>query len=79
MTNTKQDRGHRKYTGACQTREQWERDGLAAWDLQVQTCVYGMDFPGGASGKEHACQHRRCQRPWFSPWLGRSPEGGHKV
>ena len=33
-------------------------------------------FPGGASGKEPACQCRklRCR---FSPWWGRSSGGGH--
>ena len=32
-----------------------------------------MDFPGGASGKEPACQcerHRRCE---FDPWVGKMP------
>jgi len=29
-----------------------------------------MGFPGGASGKEPACQ---CKRPWFSPWVGKIP------
>ena len=32
--------------------------------------------PGGASGKEPACQWRRHKRGWFHP-LGRSPGGGH--
>ena len=30
-------------------------------------------FPGGASGKEPACQCRSCKRHWFSPRLGRAP------
>ena len=25
-----------------------------------------MDFPGGASGKEHSC---KCRRPRFDPWV----------
>ena len=35
-------------------------------------------FPGGASGKEPACQCRklRCR---FSPWWGRSSGGGHGI
>ena len=28
--------------------------------------------PGGASGKEPACQFRRHKRSRFNPWLGRS-------
>ena len=34
-------------------------------------------FPGGASGKEPACQHKRCQRHGSVPRLERSPGGGH--
>ena len=32
-----------------------------------------MDFPGGASGKEPACQCRRHKRPRFNPWVGKIP------
>ena len=34
-------------------------------------------FPGGASGKEHACQCRRYKRRGLIPGLGRSPGEGH--
>ena len=34
-------------------------------------------FPGGASGKEHACQRRRHKRHGSIPALGRSPGEGH--
>ena len=30
-------------------------------------------FLGGASGKECACQCRRCKRRGFSPWVGKIP------
>ena len=30
-----------------------------------------MDIPGGTSGKEPACQSRRCKRCSFSPWVGK--------
>ena len=30
-------------------------------------------FPGGASGKEHTCQCRRCKRHRFNPWVGKIP------
>ena len=28
-------------------------------------------FPGGASGKESACQYRRWKRHGFNPWVGK--------
>ena len=30
-------------------------------------------FYWGFSGKESACQHRRCKRHRFNPWLGKIP------
>ena len=30
-------------------------------------------FPGGASGKEPACQHRRPKKCRFDPWVGKIP------
>ena len=30
-------------------------------------------FPGGASGKEPACQCRRHKRCWFDPWVRKTP------
>ena len=30
-------------------------------------------FPGGASGKESACQCRRLKRSGFDPWVGKMP------
>ena len=36
-----------------------------------------LGFPGGASGKEPACQRRRCKRRrGLIPGSGRSPGGG---
>ena len=36
-----------------------------------------MGFPGGASGKESACQWKTCKRHGSIPGLERSPAGGH--
>ena len=36
-----------------------------------------MDFPGGASGKEPACQCRRYKRCRFNPWVMKIPWRGH--
>ena len=30
-----------------------------------------MGFPSGASGKQPACQRRRCKRRGFDPWVGK--------
>ena len=30
-------------------------------------------FPGGANGKEPACQCRRCERPGYNLWVGKIP------
>ena len=30
-------------------------------------------FPGGASGKEPACQCKRQKRRWFDPWVRKVP------
>ena len=32
-----------------------------------------LSFPGGASGKEPACQPRRHKRRRFDPWVGKIP------
>ena len=34
---------------------------------------YTMGFPGGASGKQLACQCRRHKRLGFNPWVGKIP------
>ena len=34
-------------------------------------------FPVGISGKEPACQCRRCRRSGFNPWVGRFPGEGN--
>ena len=35
--------------------------------------VAGLDFPGGASGKEPACQCRRHKEHRFHSWVGKIP------
>ena len=34
---------------------------------------HSLGFPGGATGKESACQCRRCKRFGFDPWVGKIP------
>ena len=31
--------------------------------------VFALGSPGGTTGKEHACQCRRCKRLGFDPWV----------
>ena len=48
--------------------------------IQLNIYVYIVQlggFPGGANGKEPACQCRRCKRCGFDPWVGKTPGGGH--
>ena len=35
--------------------------------------IYNLGFPGGTSGKEPACQCRRCKGCEFDPWVRKSP------
>ena len=35
--------------------------------------TYTQGFPGGASGKEPACQRRRSKRCRLDPWVGKIP------
>ena len=32
-----------------------------------------LGFPGGTSGKESACQGKKCKRCGFDPWIGKIP------
>ena len=40
------------------------------WTLLKGNLVLQEGFPGGTSGKEPACQCRRCKRHRFNPWVG---------
>ena len=41
------------------------------WATNTHTNPFS--FPGSASGKESACQCRRCKRHRFNPWIGMIP------
>ena len=47
---------------------------MRVWNKHLQSFVVGVivkrGFPGGAGGKEPACQ---CRRPGFNPWVGKIP------
>ena len=42
-------------------------------ELKKSDLSVSMGFPGGASGKEPACQCRKCKRLGFDPWAGKIP------
>ena len=42
------------------------------YEAHIYIYIYG--FPGGASGKESACQCRRHKIRGFNPWLGKIPQ-----
>ena len=39
--------------------------------FNLDEIIQYVSFPGGASGKEPACQCRRCKRCRFDPWAGK--------
>ena len=47
-------------------------EGLSDYTL-TETYRMSRDFPGGASGKELACQCRRHKRCGFDPWVRKIP------
>ena len=57
--------------------------GICLTSHQLSSEVYShpsavlWGFPDGTSGKELACQCRRCKRCMFDPGLGRSPGKGN--
>ena len=55
-------------------------NGLIYIHVYTFTCIHRykhvythMGFPDGTSGKELACQCRRCKRHWFNLWVGKIP------
>ena len=43
-------------------------------NLSISVLFYcGVGFPGGASGKEPACQYKKPKKYGFSPWVGKKP------
>ena len=47
--------------------------GASFHTLICHFCSRFGGFPGGAGGKEPACQCRRCKRHRFDPWIGKIP------
>ena len=45
---------------------------IYTYNIYVVVLPY-LGFPDGASGKEPACQFRRCKRWWLHPWVEKIP------
>ena len=51
--------------------------GLWAHFNKAKVLCYNMGFLHGDSGKEPACQCKRCKRCGFDPWVGKIPWRGY--
>ena len=49
--------------------------GEHTWEFldKLTSTVQSLGLPGGASGKEPACQYRRCKSHRFDPWVRKNP------
>ena len=47
--------------------------GKTKWPFWPTQCFQNMGFPGGASGKESACQYRKRRTLKFNPWVRKIP------
>ena len=55
---------------------EWRQTIVCIITLDSLNCVWvqsRLNFPGGPTGKEPACQCRRCKRCRFDPWVGKIP------
>ena len=46
--------------------------GCKESDMNIHLSIY-WGFPGGTSGKDPACQYKRCKRHGFDPWVHKIP------
>ena len=71
-----------EWTWTWTNSSRWWEMGSAAVHGVAKSCTqmsdwtttqYNRGFPGGARGKEPACQCRRCRRCRFDPWVWKIP------
>ena len=56
----------------------WVQQLVGGHAVNVYIYIYThMNFPGGTSGKESACNAGDIKRPGFDPWVGKIPWGDH--
>ena len=46
------------------------------WPRSIWEGTCGLSFPGGISGKDPVCKHRRRKRHGFDPWVRKIPWSG---
>ena len=53
---------------------------VAGWGYRIERhSLWDLWFPRWFSGKESACQFRRCRRFGFQPWVRKSPGEGNGI
>ena len=63
---------------SCWVNVHFDSPPLKPWHFWMwDWVVTSSGFPGGSSGKESTCQCRRCKRPGFHPWVGKTPGEGN--
>ena len=71
------DGQHQHYLGTCSKCKMWDLTWPTEWEIlrggsqNYMTTTIIRGFPGGTSGKEPTCQHKRCKRLGFDPWVGK--------
>ena len=65
---------HRELSSGLCDLDKWDGEGREVQEkrdrcIHIADSLHYMGFPGGASGKEHACQRRRNKRHGFGPWV----------
>ena len=74
LRSTEYSRKHKKQPSTTLYSEQGDKDEnnqkSRIWPQIELRC---MGFLSGTSGKEPACQCRRCKRHRFDPWVGKIP------
>ena len=58
------------------------RHSAKCWMISLNPRIYSkiqviIGFPRWQSGKQSTCQFRRCRRPGFHPWVGKTPWVGN--
>ena len=75
LTSTSKVEQLHEHTGLAWPREEffWKEPKSCLLSIFGAGRVRGEGLLGGVSGKEPACQCRRCKRHRFDPWVGKIP------
>ena len=70
------EKGKATHSSILAWRIPWSDHGVARSQTRLSNFSFHREtkgFPGGASGKEPACQCRRPKKPGFDPWVKKIP------